>query len=74
MLGEMAPRSYLASLGGRRAITTVWLIERYDAFASNACEDGLARSDWSEVLGKLIGTSGYASSGEGDNGTRRSQT
>jgi len=49
------------------AIATVWLIERYDAFTSNPGEDGLARPDWSEVLGQLIGTSGYASSGESEN-------
>jgi hypothetical protein len=54
-------------------IATVWLIERYDAFAANPGEEGLARPDWSEVLGQLVGTSGYASSGESENGARSSQ-
>jgi hypothetical protein len=56
------------------AIATVWLIERYDTFTANPGEEGLARPDWSEVLGQLVGTSGYARSGESENGARRSQT
>jgi hypothetical protein len=55
-------------------MATVWLIERYDAFTANPGEEGLSRPDWSEVLGQLVGTSGYASSGESENGARSSQT
>jgi hypothetical protein len=55
-------------------MATVWLIERYDAFIANPGEQGLARPDWSDVLGQLIGTSRYASGGESENGARSSQT
>ena len=53
------------------AVTVVRLIERYDALVAKRRENGVVRSDWSEVLSQLIGTSGAVRGGEGKNGAGR---
>ena len=52
-------------------MATIWFIERDNAFTANRRENGVVRPDWSQVLGQLIGTSGDASSGDGENGADR---